>query len=232
MKKYLIILLISIPVSGAYAQQLKILGGPTISNYTESWPPLYDYIIHDASFFRSPFQNSKTGFILGIGIEFAINKIIAVEVNGLYFQRGSFFEYSYISTPWDMEVPEREVKIKETYNMKAIGFPILVKAKFLPPPFPYIIGGCELSIILSHSRTIWHDAYIYERKEDILEYTGRDDFAVIFGCGFEMKISKLIFFLEGRYNLGQNNLFTGRRYYLYRPQIKTTALQVIAGFKI
>ncbi len=230
MKKHLIILLIFISVSGAYAQQFKMFGGSIISNYTEKWPT--HYIIQDASFFRSPFQNSKTGFTVGIGIEFALNKIIAIEVDAQYFQRGSFFEYYYIFAPWNMEITEGEVTIKETYNMKGIGFPILVKAKFLPRPFPYIIGGCELSFILSHSRTIWHNDYIYERKEDILEYTGGDDFTLIFGCGFEMKISKLIFFLEGRYNLGQNNLYTGSWYYPYRPKIKATALQIIAGFKI
>lgn len=157
---------------------------------------------------------------------------MAVEVDALYFQRGSFFEHSYIYTPWELGLTEWEVTIKETYNMKGIGFPILVKAKFLPPPFPYIIGGCELSLILSHSRTISFSDYFYERKDDIIEYTGRDDFALIFGCGFEMKISKFIFSLEGRYHLGQNNLFTGRWYYLYPSKIKATALQIIAGFRI
>ncbi len=221
MKKCLFIILIFIFASGAYAQQIKIFGGPIISNYTEKWPPLYGGVFLDASFFRSPFQNSKTVFTVGIGIECALNKIIAIEVDAQYFQRGSFFEYYYSDQLW-------EATIKETYNMKGIGFPILVKAKFLPPPFPYIFGGCELSLILSHSRTTWHNDYISERKRDILEYTVRDDFALIFGCGFEMKISKLKFFLEGRYNLGQNNLFARS----YPPSIKITALQIIVGFKI
>lgn len=226
MKKYLIILLIFISVSGAYAQQFKILGGPVISNYTEKWPPLY-VLFNDESFFRSPFQNSKVGFTFGVGIEFPLNKIIAIEVDALYFQRGSFFEYSY--NPWGIAATR-----KETYNMTGIGFPILVKAKFLPSPFPYIIGGCKLSFILSHSRKIetWYDDYIYDSKENIIELTDGSDFALIFGCGFEMKISKLIFFIEGRYNLGQNNLLAAYWYYRYPSKIKTTALQMTAGFKI
>ena len=76
MKKCFFIVLIFIFASGAYAQEFKILGGPIISNYTEKWPPQYYPIIQDASFFRSPFQNSKTGFTVGIGIEFTLNKII------------------------------------------------------------------------------------------------------------------------------------------------------------
>jgi len=221
MKKYLFTILIFIFASGLYAQEFKMFGGPVISNYTEKWPPLYDGI-QDASFFRSPFQNSKAVFTAGIGIEYSLNKIIAIEADALYFHRGSSFAYYE---------PFYSVTEKATYNMKGIGFPILVKATFLPPPFPYIIGGCELSFILSHSRTIWIDDYVYERKRDILEYTGRDDFTLIFGCGFEMKISKLILFIEGRYNLGQNNLYVGS-YKRYFPKIKAAALQILAGFKI
>jgi len=38
MKKYMTIFLVLFFFSGAFAQQLKILVGPMISNYSEKWP--------------------------------------------------------------------------------------------------------------------------------------------------------------------------------------------------
>ena len=232
MKKCLFIILIFIFVSGAYAQQFKLIGGLNISNYSDPWLDEWywaldanDFQEHmsgegfwfiDANFFRSPFRHSKIGFLGGFGIEFALNKIIALELEGFYFQKGNYINF------WG------ETRT-DVYNMKGISFPLLVKAKFLPQPFPYIIGGGEFLFILSHSRII---GPYTEIKEDILERTKKFDFGLVLGIGFEMKVLKVSCYLEGRYNLGQRNLIAPNEYDPHPPTIKASALQILAGFKI
>jgi len=219
MKKYLFIILIFIFTSGAYAQQLKLIGGLNISNYNQKWPSGF-YWTGIAGLFRSPFRNSKIGFLGGFGVEFALNKTISLELEGCYFQKSSSYDYGFY------------YPITEVYSMKGISFPLLIKAKFLPQPFPYIIGGGEFLFILSHSRTTIEPVYYPEIKENILENTKKLDFGLVLGIGFEMKVSKVSCFLEGRYNLGQRNLYTSDEYNPYPPTIKTSALQILAGFKI
>ena len=224
MKKCLFIILIFIFASGAYAQQIKLIGGLNISNYSHEWPREEIWAV-DANFFRSPFRNNKTGFLAGIGTEFDLNDKIAVEVDVVYLQKGSTFTYH---TPIFTE-------ITDTYHMTGASLPILIKTRFLPRPFPYIIGGGEFSIILSHSRKYIETGEAggyFETEESILRHIKRFDFGLILGIGFEMKASKVSCFLEGRYNLGQRNLFTWHEYYAYPPTIKTCSLQILAGFKI
>jgi opacity protein-like surface antigen len=224
MKKYMTIFLVFFFFSGAYAQQLKILGGPMISNYTERWPR-EGYWIQNAGFFRNPFQNSKTGFLAGIGIEFALEKNVAVETDGLYFHKGSSFLYTW---------PTPTTLTEEIYDMHGVSFPILLKIKFIPRPFPYLLGGVELSFIFSHARVTKQTGASISRGtwENISENTAKADFGLVFGMGFEMKVSKALFFFEGRYNLGQENLYKGHVYITERPRIKTCALEILTGFKI
>lgn len=224
MKKCLFIILIFIFASGAYAQQIKLNGGITISSYSQRWPSEF-YWAENAGLSRSPFMNDKTRFLGGVGIEFALNDKISVEIDGMYFQRGSAF--TFYTTVYEI--------ITEAYYMNGISFPLLIKARFFPPLYPYFIGGSEFSFILSHSRTTTVTGEfegIRVSSEDILEYTKKFDFGLVLGIGFEMKVSKVSCFLEGRLNFGQRNLFTSNEFYPSPPEIKTSALQIIAGFKI
>jgi hypothetical protein len=91
-------------------------------------------------------------------------------------------------------------------------------------------------MILSHSRTTLFRAegeinYREVSRENLMESTKRVDFGPVLGIGFEAKIFKKVFFIEGRYNLGVNDLLKSW-YYSYRPDIKTCTLQIMAGFKI
>jgi hypothetical protein len=224
MKKYMTIFLVFFFFSGAYAQQLKILGGPTISNYTEKWPTR-SFWLQNVAFFRNPFQNSKTGFLLGVGIEIASGKNVSVEIDGLYFHKGSSFLYNW-PTPTSLT--------EEIYDMHGISLPLLLKIKPIPRPFPYILGGIDLSYIFSHGRVTKMGGESSNQGiwENILEDTEKVDLGLVFGIGFEMKLSKALFFFEGRYNLGQENLYKGQVYITERPTIKTCALEILTGFKI
>jgi hypothetical protein len=181
-------------------------------------------MIQNAGLLRSPFRNSKTGYLAGIGTEYNLNDKIAIEIDVVYYQRGSTFTFDtgFFET------------ITESYYMNGVSLPLLVKTGFLPKPLPYIIGGGEFLFILSHSRKtirVGESGY-HETEENILRHTKRFDFSLVLGIGFEMKVSKVACFLEGRYNLGQRNLFTTDEYDPYPPIIKTSALQILAGFKI
>ena len=224
MKKCLFIIFIFIFASGAYAQQFKLIEGLNISSYSHEWPGENVATIQNAELLRSPFRNSKTRFLAGIGTEFNLNDKIAIEIDVVYSQRGSTF--TFYTAIFDT--------ITEAYYMNGVSLPLLVKTKFLPQPFPYIIGGGEFSIILSHSRKtiVVGESGYSETEENILRYTKRFDLGLVLGIGFEMKILKVAWFLEGRYNLGQRNLFTTDEYDPYPPTIKTSVLQIIAGFKI
>jgi len=224
MKKYMRIFLVLFFFSGAFAQQLKILGGPMISNYSEKWP-IESPWLQNAGFFRSPFKHSKTGFLAGIGIEFALEKNIAVEIDGLYFHKGSSFLYA-----WPTPTSQKE----DIYDMHGVSFPLLLKIKLFPRPLPYVLGGGELSLIFSHAKLTKKIEISTSRGtwENISEDTEKADFGLVFGMGFEMKVSKALFFFEGRYNLGQENIYKGQVYITERPRIRTCALEILAGFKI
>ncbi len=97
MKKCLFIILTFIFASGAYAQQLKLIGGLNISNYSHEWPSEGIWAV-SSGLLRSPFRNSKIGFLGGFGIEFALNKTISLELEGFYFQKRSSYEYGWLYT--------------------------------------------------------------------------------------------------------------------------------------
>jgi len=195
-----------------------------ISNYTEKWPR-EGYWIQNAGFLRNPFKNSKTGFLAGAGIEFALEKNVAIEIDGLYFHKGSSFLYAW---------PTPTSQIEEIYDMHGVSFPILLKIKLIPRPFPYLLGGGELSLIFSHAKVTKKTEISIRRGtwENISEDTAKADFGLVLGIGFEMKVSKALLFFEGRYNVGQENLYKGHAYINERPRIKTCALEILTGFKI
>jgi hypothetical protein len=219
MKKCLFIILIFIFTSGAYAEQIKLIGGLNISSYSHWWPSA-----RTDELFRSPLRNSKIRFLAGIGTEYNLNDKTAIEIDVVYSQRGSMFTFD--TSIWDT--------ITESYYMNGVSLPLLVKTRFIRQPLLYIIAGGEFSIILSHSRKtirVGESGY-HETEENILRHSKRFDFGLVLGIGFEMKVSNVLCFLEGRYNLGLRNLFTSDEYDPYPPTIKTSALQILAGFKI
>lgn len=225
MRKYLFIILILVFVSGVYGQEFKLIAGPIISNYSDGWPNGFLPLpIFAGNANLNLFKNNKTGLLAGFGIEFALNKNIALELDGLYFHKGSsFVQHTMIFTSY-----------KEVYNLSGLNFPMLVKIKFLPRPFPYLLGGGEFSLILSHTRINFFrgEAELRYReisRDDLIDATKKVDFGPVFGLGFEIKISKGVLFFEGRYNLGLRNLLNW--YDIQEPKIKTCSLVIITGFK-
>lgn len=193
MKKFLFIFLSIVLVSGVYAQEFKLIGGANLSKYNASG--LY-WILSDES---SSEWKYKTGFLMGGGVEFSLIKKISIEIDALFFQKGSNIEHRDLI-----------YHIKSKENLNVISIPILLRIKSFNGSSPYILGGCELSLILPHE-----------------ENTKNFDCGLVFGGGFEMKLSKVSLFIEGRYHLGLIDIQPGQPDYK-----KTRTVAIIFGFKI
>ncbi len=147
---------------------------------------------------------NKTGSILGAGIELFSVPHISLEIEGLYFRKGSKVE---------------SIGVEGDYTLDVISIPALIKVKIMPGPSPYILGGGEFSYILTHKLD----------GVDIKNTTKSFDYGVIFGAGYEMSMPGASLFFEGRYHLGVANILKDPT---PGESLKTKALVVIVGIKI
>lgn len=193
------ILLSALLVFPLYAD-FKVMGGMCISKYDvspESANIQWDY---------------KTGFSGGIGLERNLNPYMFLELDILYFQKGSQSE--------SPGFPDSGAK----HKLNVLSLPLLFRSKFLYNSSPYVVGGIEFSSILSHE-------VVTEGEEpvDLKNDTSSFDFGFVLGGGFEIKIEDhLFFFLEGRYHLGFRNIVASP---LSEETKKTKAILILIGFR-
>jgi hypothetical protein len=207
MKKSLFILLIFTLVSGAYAQKIKFIQGISLSRYSVQPTRYYDsWWGIDANYKPKHMR----GLIIGAGIEFALSENISLEIEELYFQKGSNVA---------LEDPSFPDTSRWFYRLAVMSFPVLFKIKPLSGPSIYILGGGEFSVILSHK----------EEDTELTENTRAFDFGVILGYGFEIKTLKKPLFIEMRYHLGLADI-AGEN--LRFNSIKTNGFAFVLGFDI
>lgn len=204
MKKFLFIFLSLVFVSRLYAQEFKFIGGISYSRYTIR-PEVYVSPFFPPSEYNYE-KNNARGYLLGVGIEFSLSKILAIEVDSLYFQKGCSIYYR--------EIPD----MRWYYTLNTFSIPILLKIKLPSKPLAYILGGGEFSYILSHK----------EQGRDITENTKIFDYGLILGGGLEIKMSNNKLFIEGRYHIGLGNITKEN---LRFESIKTNALLLIVALK-
>jgi len=210
MKKSSFIILFVMLVSGLYAQEFKLIGGVNTSKYNAGNQILS---LHSTDSYYS--WDYRSGFLVGMGIEYSLVKKMAIEIDVLYFQKGSL-----IKMP---DFPNYEKK----YFLDMISLPILIKLKPLHYSPIYILGGGELSFIFSHRYKI-----IYE--DDITEYhitwkTKKIETGLVLGGGFEIKLVNFLVFIEGRYYLGLGDIEKEPRDWEF---VKTNSAALIIGIKI
>lgn len=192
MKKFLLIFLTIILVSATHAYGFKVMAGGHLSKYAV-----------EPAVAGIEWKN-KTGFLLGAGIELFSVPHISLEIEGLYFRKGSKAEV---------------IGVEGDYTLDVISVPALVKVKFLPGPSPYVLGGGEFSFILTHKLD----------DVDIKDTTKSFDYGFIFGAGYELSMPGASVFFEGRYHLGVANILKDPA---PGESIKTKALVIIVGIKI
>jgi len=202
-----------------------MLGG-NISKYEIS-PEVYYGSVRGYEFeYTYEISNTK-GFLFGCGIEFALTRNVSIEIDGLYFQKGSSIQKLY--SP--LESPLENLAIIDlllSYNLEGISIPLLLKIKFLSGSSPYILGGGEFSFILSHEYQTIIEGRTVDRIS-IKEFTQSFDYGLVLGAGFEVKMETISFFIEGRYYPGLRNIIKGS---IDWESAKITSVALILGFKI
>ncbi|UCE36184.1 MAG: PorT family protein [Thermoplasmata archaeon] len=207
-------------ISEIHAQKIKLLGGNNFSRYTFS-PDSYMGIDWDAGVEFRIKSNLKNGLLIGLGLEFSLNKYLGFEMDILYSQKGCR------SQVYRADIPEQTTD----YSLNTISLPLLLKIKLTPVSSPYILCGCECSYILSHDSkgTIENVAEPYFYDQDLMEQTSRSDFGYILGGGFEIKIHRITFFIEGRFSFGTKNIMS-EPYPV--DSISTKSEMLFFGFKL
>jgi len=203
--------------SAVYAQEIKFMLGGNLSKYS-TWPEVYfDSALGDEYTYEI---GNKKGFLLGSGIEFALTRNVAIEIDGLYFQKGSRIQKCYSLL---------EIYVcPKNYTLHVINIPLLLKIKFLSGSSPYVLGGGEFSFILSHGCRSILDGRTGNRIS-IKEFTKSFDYGLVLGGGFEVNMEATSYFIEGRYYLGLRNIIKGS---IDWETTKTSAVALILGLKI
>lgn len=211
MKRLLFIFMITVFACQGFGQQFKIIGGMNLSKYPHEpaiyWPAVAG-LIHEPAY--------KPGLQGGIGIEFSLTKKISLEIEGLYFQKGTHYVYGY-----------RKKEGNKKHILDVISLPILIKFNFFQGSSPYVVYGYEYSIILSHEYSDTENGQVRE-EQDVTDFTKSQDHAIVLGLGYEFRKKPFSFSIEGRYHQGLQNISKG--YELY-PTIKTRTLVLILGLK-
>jgi hypothetical protein len=226
MKKALILFMGLLCISTASAADLRFLMGATVSTYSSRWPSLYDEYAYEKSGLN-PFKNYKAGVTFGIGIGFPVSKAISLEVNALYSDRGAVFKMWYVESGMD--------GFEEAHDLKGVSFPVLIKAGFLPRPFPYLLAGADLTFILTHRRQSYllynypyDEQWVLTGGDDFDPSTRKWDIGPVVGLGLEIPVSRGIFYLEGRYRIGLTNLYRG----VSDVKVCTRSLSIVAGYRL
>jgi opacity protein-like surface antigen len=207
-------------ISEIYAQEIKVLGGNSFSRYTFS-PDMYMGIDWDEGVEFRTKSNLKKGGLIGLGVEFSLNRHVGIEMDILYFQKGCQ------SRVFRVNIPEKTTN----YSLDTISVPLLLKIKLRPASSPYILTGGELSYILSHNSKVTIDNVVepYQFEQNLKEQTSNFDIGYVLGGGFEIKMHKVAFFIEGRFHFGIKNIMPEDYPY---ESIKTKSEVLLFGFKL
>lgn len=121
-------------VSGAYAQEMRLIG--FMGGMAFSWPD--EIRIGGAGHSESTF---RTGAVVGLGIGWS-SRYMSIEVEGLFSQKGcrikNFYGSDFIGYTY--------------YRLNELSFPVLFKLNLLSGTSPYFLGGFEYSFVLSHRK--------------------------------------------------------------------------------
>ena len=147
MKRIFFFLIFVMLVSVAYPVELKIMAGTNISKSTEPLAGLWSEIYAVSQY--------GAGFLSGGGIEFPLTRTIALEVDGLFFQKGYRLEWRYFDQVFDHSIE----------RMNELSFPVLLKLYLKPGTSPYLLGGGELAFVLSKEPDPNDYGFVHQRSE-------------------------------------------------------------------
>jgi len=225
MKKAWVFVLACLCVSAASAADFKFFVGSSISTYSNRWPSLQTYAYESSGL--NPFKNYKAAVTFGFGFTFPIYKSLSIEADVHYANGGADFKMWYVSSGTD--------GYEEYHDLRGVSLPVLIKAAFLPRPFPYILAGVDITYIINHRRQGFllyqygaDEQWVGGLVEDFDPSTSKWNFGPILGLGLDFPLKRGAFFIEGRYSLGLTNLYQGAG----GAEVMTRALYIIAGYRV
>ena len=200
-KKFMSLLIIIVASSYLWAD-FKIMTGVDLSKYQVK--PKADNI----------HWQYKFGFLGGIGLGKNITDKMLLELNIIFCQKGTTARQNLGEL--------REVNWK--YRLNVVSLPLLLRNKLKEGSSPYLVGGLELSSILSHS-----EKFSDKEPVDIKENTATFDLALTLGGGYEIQLQEdLFFFIEARYSHGLKNIIISP---LPEQIWKTQAFLILIGVR-
>jgi hypothetical protein len=199
MRRHLVFCLGLILVSGARAAEIKLLGGASLSSYSICPKEVGDW--YSASL---RYQTAyRSGFLVGAGLEWPLVRKVSLEIDILYFQKGSQVTGSGYS----------DSRLDYEYTLNVVSLPVLVKIKPLPHSSPYLVHGGELFYVLAHKCAYTYHPYPLQNGyapttsiEDIKKGTRSFGLGAVVGAGWEIEHRGAAFFVELRYHFGLLNI--------------------------
>lgn len=155
----------------------------------------------------------------GAGFIYRITEHLSLDVHGQYFRKGTYINYS-----------NGAVRLGQyRYDLRVISLPVCLRYSLLRGSSPYVLGGLEVSYILSHEVKYYPEGQTVGTVEDIISKTRRLDLAQVLGGGYEFYFGKrFVGFLEVRWYGGLVNLSRNIEDY---PTIKSRALSIQVGYR-
>lgn len=219
MKKFLLIFSILVLVSGIHAQDIKFMIGGSLSRYEISPETYLDFLGIEYNYEIS----NKTGFMIGGGIEFSLARNVFLDIDALYLQKGAEAQRIY-----EISIPEIGIA-PQKYTLHVINIPVILKIRFLRGSSPYILGGHEWSLILSHRYNSYIDGRFLGGGSNT-DSTETLESGLVYGGGFEIQLKKISFLIEARFLNGLNNIIKDAQFDW--KTAKTRTIVIFAGFKI
>jgi len=144
--------------------------------------------------------SSGLSFNIGGALDFGISKNFGIEVNLLYNNHRSNWDYSefdpYYGVLLDLDV---------ITTLQSISIPVLAKVKFPARQMvPFLGIGPEIGLILSHKSRVKAsaDGSVYETTVDLGDETTAINFALTFCGGLDITLPGVILSPELRFSLG------------------------------
>jgi hypothetical protein len=212
----------------ASAQEVKLLGGASLSSYSICPKEVGDWYDWYSGYPR--YQTAyRSGFLVGAGLEWPLVRKVRLEIDLLYFQKGGKITGTgYSEELWDYD-----------YTLDVISLPVLVKIKPLPRSSPYLVHGGELFYVLAHKCAFTYYHYPLQAQfgpstsiEDVKEETRRFGLGAVVGAGWEIEHRGVAFSIELRYHFGLLNLLAEEGFGpLGIASIKANSQVILCGFK-
>ncbi len=200
MKRLLLVFVFVLAVCASWASsaQLKIMAGAGLSRSTAPLGGAWFPETHGV-------PQLAAGVLVGGGIEFSLSRTVALEVDGLFVQKGSRIDLNY----WGEAIGHSIERMNE------LSFPAFLKIYLKPGTSPYLLGGGEVGFVLAKAP----DPNNYGLASQRTEY------GLVFGAGFRRQIGGSYITIEGRYNHGLQDMVSD-----FSILRKMRAFSLLVGF--